>query len=100
VNNFLFLFQGEGGASMWGFLVPLAIMFGIFYFLVIMPQKKQQQQTKEMISQLKAGDEVVSNGGIIGKILEVRETSLYVRSADKSILEIAKSAIVAKRNEE
>ncbi len=85
---------------MWGFLVPLAIMFGIFYFLVIMPQKKQQQQTKEMISQLKAGDEVVSNGGIIGKILEVRETSLYVRSADKSILEIAKSAIVAKRNEE
>lgn len=73
------------------------IIFGIFYFLVIMPQKRQQNEIKTMIAELKAGDEVVTNGGIIGKIKEVRDTSFIVQSADKSFLEIAKTAIVGRK---
>lgn len=97
-TNLLF-FQDGGGGSIIFTLLPFVVIFGIFYFLVIMPQRKQQQQLQDMISNLKAGDEVVTNGGIIGKIKEVKETSFIVYSADKSFIEIAKTSVVGKRPE-
>lgn len=96
----LFFQDGGGFGGGLGFLLPFALIFVIFYFLVIRPQKKQQEDVKNMISELKAGEEIVTNGGLIGKIIEVKETSFIIRSADKSILEIAKSAVVGKRAEE
>lgn len=75
------------------------IIGAIFYFLVIMPQKKQQQELKTMIAELKINDEVVTNGGVIGRIKEVRETSFIIQSAEKSFIEIAKSAVVGRRPE-
>lgn len=101
MNISLLLFQdasGSGGA--WGIIsmiAPFALIFGIFYFLVIIPQKKQKQQLQEMIDQLKINDEVVTNGGLIGKIKEVRDSSYIIQSAEKSLLEIGKSAVVGKR---
>ena len=74
-------------------------VFGIFYFLVILPQKRQKQQLSDMISQLKINDEVVTNGGVIGKIKEIKDSSFIVQSAEKSFLEIGKSAVVGKRPE-
>lgn len=53
-----------------------------------------------MVEQLKINEEVITNGGIIGKIKEVRDTSFVIQSADKSFLEIAKSAVVAKKHED
>jgi len=91
----ILLFQG-GGSLIWTIL-PFALIFGIFYFLVILPQRRQQQELKNLIAGLKNGDEVVTNGGIIGKIIEVRETSFIIRSADKSNMEIGKAAVVGKR---
>ena len=89
---------------MGGGLLSTFLMFGsliaIFYFIVIRPQKQQQEKLKEMIAALKIGDEIVTNGGIIGKIIEVKETSFVIRSAEKSNLEIGKPAVVGKRNEE
>ncbi|HUF05292.1 MAG TPA: preprotein translocase subunit YajC [Aridibacter sp.] len=90
----------QGGSSLLWTLLPFALIFGIFYFLVIMPQRRQQQELKTMIAGLKNGDEVVTNGGIIGKIIEVRETSFIIRSADKSNMEIGKAAVVGKRADE
>ena len=78
-------------------LLPFVLIFGIFYFLVILPQKRQKQQLQDMISQLKNGDEVVTNGGIIGTIKEVRESSYIIQSAEKSFLEIGKQAVVGKK---
>ena len=52
-----------------------------------------------MISQLKINDEVVTNGGVIGKIKEIKETSYIIQSAEKSFLEIGKSAVVGKKPE-
>ncbi len=75
------------------------IIFGIFYFLVIMPQRRQQKETQELIAGLKINDEVVTNGGIIGRIKEVRETSFIIQSAEKSFIEIARTAVVGKRAE-
>lgn len=99
MNTFILFFQLGGSGFIWT-IMPFVLIFGIFYLLVILPQKKQQQQLKEMLANLKIGDEVVTNGGIIGKIIEVRETSFIIRSADKSNMEIGKAAVVGTRYEE
>jgi preprotein translocase subunit YajC len=54
-------------------LLPIVAMFGIMYFLVILPAQKQRRQTKEMLAGLKNGDEIVTNGGIIGTIFAMNE---------------------------
>ena len=64
-----------------------------------MPQKKQQQELKTMVAELKINDEVVTNGGIIGRIKEVRDTSFIIQSAEKSFIEVGKSAVVGRRPE-
>jgi preprotein translocase subunit YajC len=98
----LLFFQdaGGGGTSLIWTLLPFVFIFGIFYFLVILPQKKQRQQVKDMITQLKINDEIVTNGGVIGKIKEIKDTSFIIQSAEKSFLEIGKSAVVGKKAEE
>ena len=71
----------------------MVLIIGVFYFLLIRPQQKRQKQLQETIANLKIGDRVVTTGGIIGMITTVRDTSFLIRSADKSILEIARSAV-------
>src|SRR5688572_20859372 len=95
----LLFFQTDGASFIWT-LLPFVFIFGIFYFLVILPQKKQKQQLQEMITQLKINDEIVTNGGLIGKIKEIKDTSFIIQSAEKSFLEIRKSAVVGKKAEE
>lgn len=95
----LLFFQDAGGGSLIWTLLPFVFIFGIFYFLVILPQKRQRQQLQEMITQLKINDEVVTNGGIIGRIKEIKETSFIIQSAEKSFLEVGKSAVVGKKPE-
>lgn len=94
----LFLFQTDIFGILTA-LAPFLLIFAIFYFLVILPQKRQRQQLQEMISQLKINDEVVTNGGVIGVIKEIRENSFVIYSADKSFIEIGKSAVVGKKAE-
>jgi preprotein translocase subunit YajC len=100
MTAFLLLFQdaGGGGSIIWT-LLPFVFIFGIFYFLVILPQKKQRTQLQEMITQLKINDEVVTTGGVIGKIKEIRNTSFIILSAEKSLLEIGKAAVVGRKQE-
>ena len=94
----LLLFQG--GAGGFGFLLPMILIFGVFYLLLIRPQQKKQKQLQETISQLKAGDKIVTTGGIVGVITAVRDTSFLIRSAEKTILEIARSAVAGVDAEE
>ena len=98
MNIFILFFQG-GSSIFSSMLIPLLLMGGIFYFLVIMPQRRQQKELKELIETLKIGEEVVTNGGLIGKIIEVRDTSFIIRSGDKSNIEIARTAVIGKRPE-
>lgn len=71
----------------------MLLIIGVFYLLLIRPQQKRQRELQETIAQLKAGDRIVTNGGIIGTITTVRDTSFLIRSADKSILEISRTAV-------
>ncbi|MDM7924206.1 MAG: preprotein translocase subunit YajC [Pyrinomonadaceae bacterium] len=95
----LFLFFQDGGGGLLISLLPFVLIFAIFYFLVILPQKRQRQQLQEMIAGLKINDDVVTNGGVIGKIKEVRENSFVILSAEKTLIEIGKSAVVGKKAE-
>ncbi|HYN25030.1 MAG TPA: preprotein translocase subunit YajC, partial [Pyrinomonadaceae bacterium] len=81
-------------------LLPMLLIIAVFYMLLIRPQQKRQRQLQETISQLKAGDRIVTTGGVIGTITTVRDTSFLIRSADKSILEIARSAVAGIDEEE
>ncbi len=92
------MFQGGLGAL--GGLLPMVLIIGVFYLLLIRPQQKRQRELQETISQLKAGDRIVTTGGIIGTITTVRDTSFFIRSADKSILEIARSAVAGIEGED
>ena len=103
MSNFFIFFQqpqGGGGGSFIVAILPWVLIFGVFYFLLIMPQRKRQRQLQEMIGNLKAGDRVVTNGGILGTITAVRDNTFLIRSGEKSILEISRSAIAAVQGEE
>ena len=94
----IYLFQGGSGG--FGFLLPMILVFGVFYLLLIRPQQRKQRQLQATIAELKAGDKVVTTGGIVGIITAVRDTSFLIRSADKTILEIARSAVAGVDTEE
>jgi preprotein translocase subunit YajC len=95
----IFLFF-QGGLGALGGLLPMVLIIAVFYMLLIRPQQKRQRELQETISQLKAGDRVVTTGGVIGTITTVRDTSFLIRSADKSILEIARTAVAGVDEEE
>ncbi|HEV7745147.1 MAG TPA: preprotein translocase subunit YajC [Pyrinomonadaceae bacterium] len=81
-------------------LLPIVLIIGVFYMLLIRPQQKRQRELQQTISELKAGDRIVTTGGIIGTITNVRDTSFLIRSAEKSILEISRSAVAGIEEEE
>jgi preprotein translocase subunit YajC len=90
----------QGGLGALSGLLPMLLIIAVFYMLLIRPQQKRQKQLQDTIAQLKAGDRIVTTGGVIGTITTVRDTSFLIRSADKSILEIARSAVAGIDEEE
>lgn len=74
-------------------LLPLIIIFVIFYFLLIRPQTKRAKEHRKMVEALAVGDEVVTNGGIAGKVTKVGEQFVSVEAADGVELKVQKHAI-------
>ena len=86
---------GQGG----GFtaFIPLALMFVVFYFLLIRPQQKKQRELKEMLNSLKTGDQIVTSGGLYGTIIGFGEDGrVKVKIAENVKVDIARSAISSK----
>ena len=81
-------------------LVMMALIFGVFYFLIILPQRKRQKALSDMVSALKPGDKVITSGGIYATVKQVKEKSLLVMSADKSLLEISRASVSDMQGEE
>jgi len=82
---------GTGGFL--SFLLPILLIWAIFYFLLIRPQQVKQKQHQEMISSLRKGDKVVTAGGIYGTIVNVKEDTFVLKVDDGVRIEFAKSAI-------
>ena len=90
----LFLIFLQGGSSL-GMLVPMLLVFVLFYFLIIVPQRKRQRAVDEMLNNLKPGDKVVTSGGLYGQIVSVREDkrTVQLKVAENVRLEVARTAI-------
>ena len=87
--------QGGQGNPIMAFL-PLIIIFLIFYFLLIRPQQKKQKQHQEFLKSLKQGDEVITSGGIIGRIASLSENIVSLEVAPNVVIRVARSQIAGR----
>ncbi len=77
-----------------GPLIPIVLIMGIFYLLVIMPTRRRQKQLEQMLANLSTGDKVVTNGGVIGTIVALTDKTVTLRVRPDSVkLEFSRSAI-------
>ena len=83
---------GEGGGG-FGAFVPLILMFGIFYFLLIRPQQKKAKQHKLLLSSLKKGDRVVSSGGLHGVVTGITDDVVTMEIAPKVRVKVSRGSI-------
>jgi preprotein translocase subunit YajC len=88
----------NGASSPWMSFVPIILMIGIFYFLLIRPSQKKEKERKSMIESIQKGDKVLTAGGIYGVVVNVKpeESIVVLKIGDGAKVEFAKSAIQAK----
>ena len=82
----------DAGGSLFS-LLPLVVIFVLFYFLLIRPQQKRAKQHKEMVAALKKGEEIVTNGGLLGKVTEVSDNFVTVEVSSGLNVRIQRQSI-------
>ena len=82
--------QGGGIGAM---MLPIALMFGVFYLLVIRPQSKQRKAHEKMLTELKKGDKIVTNGGVLGEISGIKDQVVTVLISDKVRIRVLRNQI-------
>jgi len=87
--------QGAEQGNPFGFFLPLLVIFGAFYFLLIRPQHKRQKAHTELVSALSTGDEVLTAGGILGKVTAVSDHYATLEIADNVEIKVQKSTVSA-----
>ena len=94
INYLTGLFGGEGGGSMWGTILMLVVMIGVFYFLLIRPENKRKKEAEQLRSNVKTGDQVTTIGGVVGTVVSVKDEKFVLETgADQVRIEFAKWAI-------
>jgi preprotein translocase subunit YajC len=88
----LLFLQAPGGSSLITFL-PLVVIMVIFYVMLILPAQRRQKKTNEMLNALKAGDKVLTSGGIYGTIVGLEGEAVQLRIADQVKVKVSRSAI-------
>ncbi len=84
--------------SMLTLIIPIALMILIFYFLIIRPEKKRNKEMQDMLNNIQVADEVITTGGIIGRVISVKEDTVLIETgSDRTKIRVVKSAI-AKNN--
>src|SRR5271155_3468856 len=102
MNMALFLAVQAGGGSMgWLSIAPLIFIFGIFYFLLILPQQRRQKKWTAMLDSLKTGDKIVTTGGLRGTIMALKDDSIHLRVPPNNlVLEVTKASVAQVTTEE
>ncbi|MDD2496901.1 MAG: preprotein translocase subunit YajC [Desulfitobacteriaceae bacterium] len=83
-----------------GTIIYFVFIFAVFYLVLIRPQQKRQKQHRDLISSLKANDDVITAGGILGTITRVKDNSVWLKVADKVEIEVLKSSIGSLQSDE
>ncbi len=90
---------GGGEPSTIAAFLPFVILIAVFYFLLIRPQQKKSKEHKEMLGKIEKGDNILTTGGIFGRVTNVREDSLTVEIADNVRVKLTKSAVHSRQPE-
>ncbi len=92
--------SGEGGGGFLGSLMPMILILGIVYFILIMPMRRRQKKLQEMIQDLKRGDKVLTTGGIFGTVMGISDRLIQLRIADHVTIEVSRSAVASLQSSE
>ncbi|WP_006786200.1 preprotein translocase subunit YajC [Thiorhodospira sibirica] len=87
--------EGQAGSGLIEFIVMIVIFFAIMYFLIIRPQSKRAKEHKAMVDALGKGDEVVTNGGLLGKVTELDDAFIKIEVAEGTVVSIQRHAVAA-----
>jgi len=90
--------EGEGGFG-WEIIIFLVLIFGVFYFLMIRPQRKRQKEHEQIVQELQRGDKVVTAGGIYGVIESLSEDSVVLKIESGATIRIARDSVIGRREE-
>lgn len=85
--------QAADSPSIWMSLLPMLLIFAIFYFLLIWPVRKRQKALQQLVENLQRGDKVVTNGGLYGEVAAVDDSVVVLKIGDNVKVRVAKSAI-------
>ena len=85
--------QGGDSMAMLNSVLPFFLMGGIFYFMLWLPQTKEQQKRRDLLNSLKVGDDIITIGGIYGKITAISEKRVKVQVAEGVEIEMARNAV-------
>jgi preprotein translocase subunit YajC len=92
----LFATPREGASGVTVFLVQMALIFAIFYYLLIRPHRKEQEKHEQVIATLKKGDEIVTSGGIIGTVIHAEEKRLTIKTGESTRIVVDRSRVAAR----
>ena len=90
--------QGQPGIL--STLIPMVLILGIFYFVMVLPMRKRQQKVQAFLAALKVGDRIVTSGGIYGSITKVNDQSVHLQIANNVRVEVSRAAIVGYQGQE
>jgi len=86
--------QAGGLMGQYGSLIFLVLMIVVFYFFLIRPQKKQEKEFNQMLNSLQPGDEITTKGGIIGKVVSIKEETMVIETTkDRTKIRLLRSAV-------
>ncbi len=84
----------QGGAGSYSYIILMVLLVGVMYFMMIRPQKKRQKEEQEMRSALEIGDEIITIGGIVGKVVTIREEDIVIETgADRNKMKVMRWAV-------
>ncbi|MDD2393870.1 MAG: preprotein translocase subunit YajC [Eubacteriales bacterium] len=88
--------QPSGLGSLLQLIIPLALMFGLMYFLMIRPQKKKEKALRDLINSMSVGDKCQTTGGIVGKVVNIKDDEVTIQtSVANTLITLKKAAITS-----
>jgi preprotein translocase subunit YajC len=92
--------EGQGGGGFdWTIIIFLVLIFAIFYFLMIRPQRKRAKEQRELMAALQKGDKVITTGGVYGVIDSLSEDSVVIKLESGATMRVARGSIAGKRTQ-
>ena len=85
--------KANGGGTLFGLLVPLLVIFGVFYIFIIIPQQRAEKKRQAMLASIEKGDKVITIGGIIGTVNKVDEKFVILKVSQDTNIKFDRSAI-------